>query len=84
MRKVTKRKYERPTKELLDVIELFQPIGTVDIIQLSGMSSDHAFCVGILRALEETGKIVRDDDTGMYWIDSLSSDDTGNHMRRTR
>lgn len=67
--KVRARKYDCPTKEILEVIELFQPIGTVDIVQLAGMQSDYAFACGIIRALEETGKVVRDEDTGMYWID---------------
>lgn len=65
-----KRKYENPTKEILKVVELFEPIGTVDIIQLAGLMSDYPFAVGILRALEETGKILRDDETGLYWFDS--------------
>lgn len=63
------RKYESPTKDIVEVIELFQPIGAVDIVQLAGMQSDYAFALGIIRALEETGKIVRDEDTGAYWID---------------
>lgn len=66
--KTRKRKYDCPTKEILEVIELFQPIGTVDIIQLAGLMSDHAFACGILRALEETGATIRDEETGMYWL----------------
>lgn len=69
MAKGRPRKYENPTKNIIEIIELFQPIGAVDIVQLAGMQSDYAFTLGIIRALEETGKIVRDEDTGAYWID---------------
>lgn len=69
MKKGRPRKYENPTKDILEVIELFQPIGAVDIIQLAGLTSDYAFAIGVVRALEETGFLVRDEDTGLYWRD---------------
>lgn len=68
--KPRKRKYECPTKEILKVVELFEPIGTVDIVQLAGLTSDYAFACGIIRALEETGMILRDEETGLYWYDN--------------
>jgi hypothetical protein len=68
--KVRRRKYDCPTKQIIEIIELFQPIGVVDIIQLAGLESTFAFANGIIRALEETGVVVRDDDTGMYWMDN--------------
>lgn len=67
MRKVVNSKYDGATKEILDIIELFQPIGTCEIITLAGLENNHAFGVGVIHALAELGHIVRDDDTGLYW-----------------
>lgn len=67
MPKVIDSKYDGKSREILDVIELFQPIGTMEIIMLVGLERNYAYAIGVIHTLTETGYITRDSDTGWYW-----------------
>lgn len=60
-------KYDGLTLKIIEIVELFGPIGPTDIVKLANCESNYAVCWGILHALCELNKIERLDN-GLYII----------------
>lgn len=61
-------KYPNIAKEILEIVELFQPISVSEIILLATSGTNYAIMWGIVHTLEEIGFIIRDDE-GLYSLD---------------